>query len=200
MKAFLFENLSYPWKVNHPLSKKQYEIIRELTNKAKSYQFGGYSPDYVKVAYIVYALSEAGIKKEITKEISAVYKDNSSRVDGYTNALCGISLYNVNDAKKATEMSTKLSKNQHKDGYLESNTTICGSGGKSKLIEATALAGSTDDFGNVYSSGTTFGTTLSSELAVSATAGYQTFTIQPAGKIAIQNQINSGILFEIVLT
>ena len=61
-------------------------------------------------------------------------------------------------------------------------------------VEATALAGSTSDFGNVYTAGTTFGTAISSSVAASTTAGWHTFTIQPAGKTAIQNQIGSGTI------
>jgi len=42
--------------------------------------------------------------------------------------------------KEASEMSNNLTKLQHKDGYVDCNTTITGSHGISKRIEATSLA------------------------------------------------------------
>jgi len=44
-------------------------------------------------------------------------------------------------------------------------------------VEATSFAVSADDYGNCFSSGSTLGTTMTAETAVSTTAGYHTFTI-----------------------
>ena len=57
---------------------------------------------------ILWALSEAGITKEIEKEISTVYTDNKDSTESYTIALGGNALYNVGKIKEAFEMSQKL--------------------------------------------------------------------------------------------
>ena len=107
--------------------------------KCKSYEFGGYAPEHVKVAYIVWALSEAGITKEIEKEMEAVLIDNQNNNEGYTVSLCGNALYNMK-RKEGIEMAKKLSKLQNKDGSVSSKFSITGSGGQSKLVETTALS------------------------------------------------------------
>ena len=62
------------------------------------------------------------------------------------------------------------------------------------VVLATALAGSTDDFGNVYSSGTTFGAELVTPISVSVTEGYQYLTLNTAGITAVNSAVGSGTL------
>jgi len=61
------------------------------------------------------------------------------------------------------------------------------------VIEATALAGSTADFGNVFSSGTTLGTLLA-DGQVSSTRQYHTITGNSDLLTAINNAVGSGTL------
>ena len=74
--------------------------------------------------------------------------------------------------------------------------TSTGDAAKIIAIEATALAGNSDDYGNVYSTGTTFGTVMSAAFSVSDTFGYQDIPITgdaSAGGIKeIQDHIASG--------
>ena len=60
------------------------------------------------------------------------------------------------------------------------------------MVAATALAGSNADYGNVYSSGTTWGTAYSSNTAISSTLGVQTITLNAAAITAINSAIGSG--------
>jgi hypothetical protein len=60
------------------------------------------------------------------------------------------------------------------------------------MVAATALAGSNADYGNVYSSGTTWGTAYSSNTAISTTLGVQTITLNAAAITAINSAIGSG--------
>jgi alpha-2-macroglobulin-like protein len=146
-----FSEMKKVYAIDEQLLKRTVDWLLErrdgkgsfVPNKAKSYQFGGYAKEHVKVAYIVWALSEAGIVEEIKKEIETVYTDNKDTKESYTAALCGNSLYNVGMKKEGSEMSQKLSKLQNKKGFMDcdpSSTTITGSRGSSQLVETTALA------------------------------------------------------------
>ena len=62
-----------------------------------------------------------------------------------------------------------------------------------RLVEATALAGSTADFGNCFSSGSTLGTDMVGGMgAVSTTAQYHDFELSSDGITALNNAIGSG--------
>ena len=60
------------------------------------------------------------------------------------------------------------------------------------LVAATALAGNTYDYGNVFHSGTSLGSTYSDSVSVSTTAGYHTFTMTAAAITDINSAIGSG--------
>ena len=60
-------------------------------------------------------------------------------------------------------------------------------------VQATALADSNDDFGNIFSSGTTLGTLLGSA-EISTTLGYHSITLNTAGVSAVNSAIGSGSL------
>ena len=64
------------------------------------------------------------------------------------------------------------------------------------MVQATTLAGSTADYGNCFSSGTTLGTLLSNYVEVSTTAGYHDFELNGDGISALNAKIGSG-LFEV---
>ena len=64
------------------------------------------------------------------------------------------------------------------------------------MVQATTLAGSTADYGNCFSSGSTLGTLLSSYVEVSTTSGYHDFELNGDGISALNAKIGSGI-FEV---
>ena len=76
--------------------------------------------------------------------------------------------------------------------YLDNLGTVGSNADKVTLVEATALAGTSADYGNCFASGVTLGTEVSDVVTVSTTAGYHTFTINSNGITAIQNKIGSG--------
>lgn len=61
------------------------------------------------------------------------------------------------------------------------------------LVQATVLAGTADDRGNVFSSGTTLGTLLGSG-TISSTLGYHDITLNSGGITAINNAVGTGTL------
>ena len=78
--------------------------------------------------------------------------------------------------------------------YLD-NLGSTGNSARVTLVEATALAGTSADYGNCYvgiGTSTTLGTEITSFQAVSATEGYHTFTINSDGLTAIRDEIGSG--------
>ena len=60
------------------------------------------------------------------------------------------------------------------------------------IVAATALAGSTADYGNVYSSGTTWGTAYSSNVSISSTSQIHVIPLNAAAVTAINSAIGSG--------
>ena len=60
------------------------------------------------------------------------------------------------------------------------------------LVIATSLAGSTADYGNVFSSGSTLGTVISGPIAVSTTAGYHSFVLNAASVREFNRVLSSG--------
>ena len=65
-------------------------------------------------------------------------------------------------------------------------------------VEATALADSTDDYGNVFSSGTTLGTTFGSS-DLTTTLGYHTWTLNSDAITAINSAISAGSTLKIAV-
>ena len=79
------------------------------------------------------------------------------------------------------------------------NRLDSGDSAKVIVIQATTLAGSNDDYGNVFTSGTTFGTAMSAATEISgASATYHSITItgdaSSGGIKEIQDEIGSGKL------
>ena len=76
--------------------------------------------------------------------------------------------------------------------YLDNLGTVGSNNDDVTLVEATALAGTSADYGNCFSSGTTLGTEITSPVTVSTSAGYHAFTINSDGISTIQDSIGSG--------
>lgn len=86
-----------------------------------------------------------------------------------------------------TVVSAKMTLNTDFTGLGSTNEATV------RIIQATALANGNADYGNCYSSGTTFGTTLG-EGVVSTTLGNHDFNFNSDGVTAINNAIGSGTL------
>ena len=64
------------------------------------------------------------------------------------------------------------------------------------MVESTALGGSTADYGNCFSSGSTLGDLMANYVEVSTTAGFHDFVLNSDGISALNAKIGSGI-FEV---
>lgn len=91
-------------------------------------------------AYIVWSMTEAGLGKDISKEIDKSYKDAVKSEDPYLMALVINALYNVKD-KRADELMRELIKTQKTDGsFMGLTASVVNSTGQSLMVETTALA------------------------------------------------------------
>ena len=77
--------------------------------------------------------------------------------------------------------------------YSDNLGSTSTNGGTAYLVEATALAGNNTDRGNIFSSGTTLGSSFGS-FTISTTLGYHTLTLNSDGLTAVNNAIGSGTL------
>ena len=90
-------------------------------------------------AYIVFALSEAGID-DISTELEEAYREVKKSKDPYRQALVVGALYNLNDSR-ADKLLADLIAAQDNDGsWKNAQHSITMSGGKSLLIETTAIS------------------------------------------------------------
>jgi len=91
-------------------------------------------------AYIVWAMTEAGLGKEVSKELDKSYKDAVKSEDPYLMGLVVNALYNVQD-KRADELMQELMKTQKTDGsFMGLVASVINSTGSSLKIETTGLA------------------------------------------------------------
>ena len=80
--------------------------------------------------------------------------------------------------------------------YMD-NVGDTGANARIAMVQATTLAGSTADYGNCFSSGTTLGTSMIDNFVeISTTAGYHDFELNSDGISALNSKIGSG-LFEV---
>jgi hypothetical protein len=101
--------------------------------------FGRCSPE-VANAYIVYALSEAGIKN-IEKEAEVTYQQAITANDAYLLALTTLTHFNLKQDKKAQEALKKLVALQEKDGSFMGKThSVTRSTHNNLAVETTSLS------------------------------------------------------------
>lgn len=101
--------------------------------------FGGADEDITN-AYIVYALTEAGHKADIEKELNAAYKNAVKENDPYLLALVANAMYNVGNTAKGDELVNKLvNMRQEANGWTGKRHSITRSGGQSLTVETTSL-------------------------------------------------------------
>ncbi|WP_179009357.1 TonB-dependent receptor plug domain-containing protein [Winogradskyella forsetii] len=107
----------------------------------KGYDSFASSPSDVANAYIVYALSEAKIKADISLEYNTAYNDAIKSNDTYKMALLAMTSYNLNQLENAKTLIAKIKSNITEYGFekLPIENTITRSYGESKNIETTAL-------------------------------------------------------------
>lgn len=91
-------------------------------------------------AYIVWAMTEAGYTKEITKELDKSYQDAVKSEDPYMMALMANALFNAKD-NRAAVLVKELVKLQQKDGsFVGLTSSVTNSTGQSLMVETSSLA------------------------------------------------------------
>jgi uncharacterized membrane protein YgcG len=101
----------------------------------------GRAPEHITDAYIVWALSEAEVKEDISLELNAVVAKANETEDPYLLALAGLSLLKRGQADTALPLLKKLAAKQKEDGSLVAKeTSITHSGGVQLAVETTSLA------------------------------------------------------------
>ncbi len=99
----------------------------------------GRASDEITNAYIVYSLSEAGIK-DIQAELDAANEKAKASADPYQLALVANAYFNMGQAEKGEALMDQLLPLQQKDGSWNGKShSITRSTGKSLLIETTSL-------------------------------------------------------------
>jgi len=100
----------------------------------------GSSPQDVTDAYIVWALSSAGITN-LSQQIESLITRAASNNDPYFTALVAISCYNLNKADSGKQLAQKLVSSQQVNGSVTgAQTSITRSYGEYLDIETTALS------------------------------------------------------------
>ncbi len=101
----------------------------------------GRAPEHITNAYIVWALTEAGTKANISKELNALQEQAANSKDPYFLTLVAIGLLNSGKNQEAVDLLKEVRNYQEEDGHLHgAQTSITRSGGRSLQIETTALA------------------------------------------------------------
>jgi alpha-2-macroglobulin-like protein len=101
----------------------------------------GRAPDNVTNAYIVWALTESGVKEDLTPEMTALAKQAQASKDAYFLSLVALGHINRGQTKEGIDILKKLRDLQEPDGHLQSKgTSITGSRGRDLYIETTSLA------------------------------------------------------------
>ncbi|MEO1033500.1 MAG: TonB-dependent receptor plug domain-containing protein [Bacteroidota bacterium] len=107
----------------------------------KGYDSFASSPTDVANAYIVYALSEAGIDADLKLEYNSAYSDAVKSNDTYKMALLAMASSNLNKGDNFDSLINMIEENIERYGFknLPVDNTITRSYGNSKQIETAAL-------------------------------------------------------------
>ncbi len=101
----------------------------------------GRAPDHITNAYIVWALTDAGVTEDLTKELSALAAKAKDSKDPYFTALVALGHLHRGKNVEALGLAKKLKDVQKDDGHLQgTETSITGSQGRDLQLETTALA------------------------------------------------------------
>ncbi|WP_103068121.1 TonB-dependent receptor plug domain-containing protein [Aquimarina sediminis] len=128
-------NRSVTWLMNRKDGKGGFKKSKEGYDSFTS------SPKDVADAYIVYAISESGIKVAIEKEYLATYTKALKSYDTYRMALLAAASFNFNKPEKGYRLLREIEKNIEKYGFkgLPVTSTITRSYGNAKNIETVAF-------------------------------------------------------------
>ena len=108
---------------------------------ARAFDQFGRAPDAVTNAYIVWALTESGVKENLDGELTALREASKNSKDPYYLALAALSHLNRKKTPEGLEMLRQVRTLQKEDGHVAgAATSITGSQGKDLLVETTALA------------------------------------------------------------
>jgi uncharacterized membrane-anchored protein YhcB (DUF1043 family) len=101
----------------------------------------GRAPEHITSAYIVWALSDAGVDDDLSKELAALAAKVKDSKDPYFTALVALGHLNRGKTEDALAFAKRLKESQKDDGHLEgTETSITGSQGRDLHLETTALA------------------------------------------------------------
>lgn len=101
----------------------------------------GMAPKAITNAYILWSLTESGIKDGLEKELAALKAASASSSDPYLLALAANCLLNLGQKEEALPLLRRLRELQDAGGRLAgAETSITASGGRDLQIETTALA------------------------------------------------------------
>jgi hypothetical protein len=99
------------------------------------------SSDPVAHAYVVWALTEAGIKDDLDAELAVLHQESKLRKDPYYLALAALSHLNRKKVQEGAEILRRLSALQNIDGELTgAKMGASGARGRDLDVETTALA------------------------------------------------------------
>jgi hypothetical protein len=101
----------------------------------------GRLPEHIANAYIVWALTESGVRENLDTELAALSKQCKTSTDPYFLALVGMSHINRGKAGPGIEILRQLQGFQRDDGQIAgAKTSITGSQGRDLAVETTSLA------------------------------------------------------------
>jgi hypothetical protein len=101
----------------------------------------GRAPDHITSAYIVWSLTDSGVKEDLSPELTALFAKAKDSPDPYFTALVTLGHVNAGKTEDALDLAKKLRDVQKDDGHLEgTQTSITGSKGRDLHLETTALA------------------------------------------------------------
>lgn len=138
---------------------KVYAVDKDMVERTKKYLLGqrdgqggfkrntraldsfGRAPDHITNAYIVWALTDAAVEEDLTKELAALAAKARGSKDPYFVALVALGHANRGKNDDALALAKNLKAAQKDDGRLEgTQTSITGSQGRDLQLETTALA------------------------------------------------------------
>lgn len=99
----------------------------------------GRASEAVTNAYIVWALTEAGVS-DVQQEYKMAKKNASNEKDAYELGLATLSAFNLSNNEDGHQLLSLLKEKQNEDGSFDGAQSITMSGGISLKIEATSLA------------------------------------------------------------
>ncbi len=100
----------------------------------------GQAPAHITDAYILWALTESGVKANLEIELAAIHARSKTSKDPYFLALAALAHLNSGERENGISILSRARSLQEKSGRLDAaETTITGSQGRDRAVETTAL-------------------------------------------------------------